>query len=238
MPCFTIGIFWAIERHARYAWALQDLLGASFCIFFIHTLRLPNLKVITVLLILLLVYDVFFVFITPFFTSDGSSIMESVATGGRGHSKESLPMVFLLPTLSNSLVSKCTDHKFSLLGFGDIIIPGLLVSYNAIFDVKTGSHMVYFICSSLGYFVGMIVCIISLVYMNSGQPALLYLVPGTLFTTIVVALARKELRTLFFGQHKQQLRDDNNTEAKDVSNEDGNLINDDEPDEEHRNLIH
>uniref|UniRef100_A0A0B7AK20 PA domain-containing protein n=1 Tax=Arion vulgaris TaxID=1028688 RepID=A0A0B7AK20_9EUPU len=208
MPCLTISIFWAIQRHATYAWILQDLLGATFCINIIHTLRLPNLKVIAILLILLLVYDVFFVFITPLFTSDGKSIMESVATGGRSNSKESLPMVFLLPILFDSPIRQCMGHNFSLLGFGDVIIPGLLVAYNAAFDMKSGNRMVYFICSSVGYFVGMIICITSLVYMKSGQPALLYLVPGTLFTTLIMAAVRKEFRALFWGQHKQQPKAD------------------------------
>ncbi|CAL1530178.1 unnamed protein product [Lymnaea stagnalis] len=224
MPCLTLGIFWAIERHSKYAWTIQDLLGSSFCIFFIHNLRLPNLKVIGVLLILLLVYDVFFVFITPYFTKNGDSIMESVATGGSSHSKESLPMVFLVPILSNAPIIKCRERSYSLLGFGDVIIPGLLIAYNAIFDVKTGTRMVYFICSSVGYLFGMIICMISLIYMNSGQPALLYLVPCTLLTTIVVALMRKELRKLFLGSHyiTAKALPSDETQVKDIQDADTN----------------
>ncbi|KAK0049193.1 signal peptide peptidase-like 2B [Biomphalaria pfeifferi] len=203
MPCLTLAIFWAIERHSSYAWVIQDLLGASFCVFFIQNLRLPNLKVIAVLLILLLLYDVFFVFITPLITKDGDSIMESVATGGSSHSKESLPMVFLIPLLGDSPLTKCRDRSYSLLGFGDIIIPGLLVSYNAVFDIRSGSRMVYYVLSSVAYLCGMIICMISLVFMNSGQPALLYLVPCTLLTTVVIALIRGELRKLIFGSQTQ-----------------------------------
>lgn len=236
MPCLTLGIFWAIERHSKYAWTIQDLLGSTFCIFFIHNLRLPNLKVIGVLLLLLLVYDVFFVFITPYFTKDGDSIMESVATGGSSHSKESLPMVFLVPILGNSPIMKCRERSYSLLGFGDVIIPGLLIAYNAIFDVKTGTRMVYFLSSSAGYLVGMIICMISLVYMNSGQPALLYLVPCTLLTTIAVALIRKELRVLIMGSHyvSAKAMASDVTQVKDA--EDGD-INNDCLDEEQRTLI-
>ena len=63
-----------------YAWVLQDILGISFCISLIRNIRLPNLKVCTILLVLLLIYDIFFVFITPLFSA-GKSVMVEVATG-------------------------------------------------------------------------------------------------------------------------------------------------------------
>ena len=63
-----------------YAWVLQDILGISFSISLIRNIRLPNLKVCTMLLVLLLIYDIFFVFITPLFSA-GKSIMVEVATG-------------------------------------------------------------------------------------------------------------------------------------------------------------
>lgn len=65
---------------ASYAWVLQDILGISFCISLIRSIRLPNLKVCTILLVLLLIYDIFFVFITPLFSA-GKSVMVEVATG-------------------------------------------------------------------------------------------------------------------------------------------------------------
>ena len=59
---------------------LQDILGIAFCISLIRNIRLPNLKVCTILLVLLLIYDIFFVFITPLFSA-GKSVMVEVATG-------------------------------------------------------------------------------------------------------------------------------------------------------------
>lgn len=175
-----------------------------------------------------MMYDVCFVFVTPLLTKDGKSVMESIVVGERGHSGELLPMMFLVPSLSESKVRKCISREFSLVGFGDVILPGLLVSYNAIFDVKTGNRMIYFVTSSLGYLFGMIVCVVSLSYMRSGQPALLYLVPATLLPTLVVALARKEFRRIFFGLSHQKAKSgehqeletqgiDVNSEGKDVN---------------------
>ena len=51
--------------------------------------------------------------------------MVTVARGGeRG---ERLPMLFLFPRASG-------DGDFSMLGYGDVILPGLLVVYNLLFD--------------------------------------------------------------------------------------------------------
>ncbi|GFR84186.1 signal peptide peptidase-like 2B [Elysia marginata] len=203
MPCLTLGIFWAVERHASYAWVLQDILGACFCVYLIKDLRLPSLKIIGILLVMLLVYDVFFVFITPLMTSDGESVMVSVATGGNRKSKESLPMVFLIPLFGDSPLNMCRERSYSLLGFGDVIVPGLLVAFNAVCDVrlrKGGRYrMLYFIIALIGYLFGMVVCMVSLILMESGQPALLYLVPCTLVPTVVMAMCRKELGLLWRG---------------------------------------
>ena len=70
LACFSLSvtIVWAIFRKASWAWILQDILGIFFSINMLKTLRLPSLKIITVLLCTLFVYDIFFVFITPLFT--------------------------------------------------------------------------------------------------------------------------------------------------------------------------
>ena len=65
---FSITIVWLIFRKATWAWILQDSLGIVFSLNMLKTLRLPSLKVITVLLCTLFVYDIFFVFITPLLT--------------------------------------------------------------------------------------------------------------------------------------------------------------------------
>ena len=64
----AITIVWLVFRKESWAWALQDLLGIVFSLNMLKTLRLPSLKVITVLLSTLFVYDIFFVFITPYIT--------------------------------------------------------------------------------------------------------------------------------------------------------------------------
>lgn len=78
-----------------YAWVLQDILGICFCISLIKNIRLPNLKVCTILLLLLLIYDIFFVFITPLFSA-GKSVMVQVATGKNFHYLTSILLICIV----------------------------------------------------------------------------------------------------------------------------------------------
>ena len=79
----------------------------------LKVLRLPSLKICTILLSALFFYDIFFVFITPLFMEGGKSVMVEVATGG--DSGEQLPMVLRVPHLSTNPGRVCFVHTYSLL---------------------------------------------------------------------------------------------------------------------------
>lgn len=65
-------IAWFCIRHtSAEAWILQDILCVCFCVFQLRTLRLPSFKICFMLLSALFIYDIFFVFITPLFTTSG-----------------------------------------------------------------------------------------------------------------------------------------------------------------------
>lgn len=213
--CAALAIVWAVERHQSYAWILQDILGVAFCVNMLKTIQVPNLKICSILLILLFLYDIFFVFITPYFTKNGESIMVKVATGGSGSGggsgkpAERLPMVFVVPKLNSSPYSKCLDQP-SMLGFGDVIVPGLLIGYNHWIDLKVGSKKIYYIATVIAYCIGMIITFVALELMKTGQPALLYLVPCTLITTFVIGCIRGEVKLLWNGVHKQVVNNTDN----------------------------
>lgn len=99
-------------------------------------------------------------------------------------------MLLRLPRLNDLL------GGYSMLGLGDIALPGLLVSYLLRFDYKkrfTGMNS-YFLLSSSGYFIGLLITNLALLLMSgSGQPALLYLVPSTLGLVSLVAYTRGDL---------------------------------------------
>ena len=107
------------------AWVLQDLLGVSFMAHVLRGIRLPNLKVACILLPCCFLYDVFWVFIQPLLLG-GKSVMVSVATGqGRSssHASGTLPMLLTVPRLNSPL------GGYSLLGYGDVVLPGLLIAF-------------------------------------------------------------------------------------------------------------
>ncbi|XP_077472071.1 signal peptide peptidase-like 2 isoform X2 [Stigmatopora argus] len=199
--CVGVSITWMVFRNEdQWAWILQDALGIAFCLYMLKTVRLPTFKACTLLLTVLFVYDVFFVFITPFFTKSGESIMVEVAAGpSDSATHEKLPMVLKVPRLNSSPLALC-DRPFSLLGFGDVLVPGLLVVYCHRFDILTQSSRIYFVACTIAYGVGLLITFVALAVMQMGQPALLYLVPCTLLTSLTVALWRRELPQFWTGR--------------------------------------
>uniref|UniRef100_A0AAY4EKG7 Signal peptide peptidase like 2A n=1 Tax=Denticeps clupeoides TaxID=299321 RepID=A0AAY4EKG7_9TELE len=197
--CITVAVVWGVYRNEdRWIWILQDMLGIAFCLNFMKSITLSNFKISVILLSLLLLYDVFFVFITPFFTSNGESIMVQVALGPESSMEktngnvvevsadptatyEKLPVVMRVPRFSAIAQNLC-GMQFSILGYGDIIVPG-----------KIKIKYVHSYC------LGMIVTFVVMILSKMGQPALLYLVPFTLLTSTVVAWRRKEMQQFWAG---------------------------------------
>ncbi|KAJ7994829.1 hypothetical protein DPEC_G00253520 [Dallia pectoralis] len=212
--CVTVAVVWGVYRNEdRWIWILQDLLGMAFCLNFLKTISLSNFKICVILLSLLLLYDVFFVFITPLFMPNGESIMVQVAlgpgaAGGKGQMgvpaepstpQEKLPVVMRVPRFSPWSQNLC-GMQFSILGYGDIIVPGLLVAYCSRFDVRVKSpNKIYFYVCCIAYLLGMVVTFAVMLLTQMGQPALLYLVPFTLLGSAVLAWRRGEMRQFWNG---------------------------------------
>ncbi|KAL7464541.1 hypothetical protein ACHAXS_004872 [Conticribra weissflogii] len=128
-----------------FYWIIQDVFGLCMCILFLQTIKLNAIKVGAILLIVAFFYDIFFVFVTPLLTKHGESIMVNVATSG-GPPKadpawcekypwdvnckggDPLPMLFAIPRIGDY------QGGSSLLGLGDIVLPGLLLSFASRFD--------------------------------------------------------------------------------------------------------
>lgn len=192
---------WVINRNADGAWIVQDVMGIALLLVIQQSLRLPDIKVSTILLTLAFAYDVFWVFLSPLFFTQ--SVMVAVAQGGG--TGEAVPMLLRLPRLAPDELS---PGGYSMLGLGDIALPGLLVSYLLRFDLSRSSVAAssklfwlhsYFALASLGYAAGLACTYLALVAMGQGQPALLYLVPSTLGLIVVVAWRRGELREMWEG---------------------------------------
>uniref|UniRef100_A0A452RU32 Signal peptide peptidase-like 2C n=1 Tax=Ursus americanus TaxID=9643 RepID=A0A452RU32_URSAM len=206
--CAVVTTLWVAHRNEdRWAWLLQDTLGVAYCLFVLRRVRLPTLRNCASFLLALLAFDVFFVFVTPLLTRTGESIMVEVASGPMDSlSHERLPMVLKVPRLSFSAWTLC-DQPFSILGFGDIVVPGFLVAYCHRFDVQIRSRQVYFVACTTAYAVGLLITFVAMVLMQMGQPALLYLVSSTLLTSLAVAACRQELTLFWTGQEPLRFLD-------------------------------
>ncbi|KAH6795489.1 hypothetical protein C2S51_036475 [Perilla frutescens var. frutescens] len=189
--CVVFAVAWAANRKASYSWIGQDILGICMMITVLQLAQLPNIKVATVLLCCAFVYDIFWVFLSPFIFHD--SVMIAVAEGDKSGG-ESIPMLLRVPRIADPY------YGYNMIGFGDILFPGLLVSFAFRFDKanKKGVLNGYFLWLSIGYGVGLLFTYLGLYLMNGyGQPALLYLVPCTLGTCVMLGWIRGELKHLW-----------------------------------------
>lgn len=133
--------------------------------------------------------------------------MVEVATGG--NSGEQLPMVLKVPLLGNSALKVCWPQSYSLLGFGDILVPGPLVAYCHAFDLQISTpKRLYFVTTVIAYGVGLIATFLGLYIMTAAQPALLYLVPATLLPVFLIAGLRGELGRMWRGDTELENLDD------------------------------
>lgn len=119
----TVVCIWVLTG----SWVLMDFMGIALCVAFIAFVRLPSLKVSTLLLIGLLIYDVFWVFFSSYIFS--TNVMVKVATRPaenpvgivarklnlsgivRDTPKLNLPGKLVFPSMHNS-------GHFSMLGLG------------------------------------------------------------------------------------------------------------------------
>ncbi len=203
------------ETHFFY-YMTQNIMGACLCILFQSILRLNSIKVATILLIALFVYDIFFVFITPHVF--GSSVMSDVATSGgppddvqycqkypqdRSECNGGMPLPILL------ILPRLGDYRggLVLLGLGDVVFPGLLLSLGARLDAtrailqpsQYNSFNGYFLPLILSYAIGLLFANLMVYASGKAQPALLYLVPSTLGTIALIGHRGDELKPLWNG---------------------------------------
>ncbi|KFK42916.1 hypothetical protein AALP_AA1G054900 [Arabis alpina] len=204
--CFVVAVVWFVNRKTSYAWAGQDIFGICLMINVLQVARLPNIRVATILLCCAFVYDIFWVFISPLIFKQ--SVMIAVARGSKD-TGESIPMLLRIPRLSDPW------GGYNMIGFGDILFPGLLICFIFRYDRETnkGCSNSYFPWLMFGYGLGLFITYLGLYVMNGhGQPALLYLVPCTLGITVILGLVRRELRDLWnYGTQQPSASDVNPT---------------------------
>jgi len=155
----------------------------------------------------LFVYDIFWVF--------GTDVMVTVAKSFDA------PIKLLFP--KNLMAVK---YQFSMLGLGDIVIPGifvaLLLRYDAHRALRHGIKGVdfskpFFLATFVGYALGLIGTIVVMHTFQAAQPALLYLVPCVIAFSSITAYYYGELDKLLSfeaGEAEAKSDKDQNTDKK------------------------
>ena len=112
-----VGVFTFIFK----PWYMSNLLGFAFCYGSTQYMSPTTFWTGTLLLSALFFYDIYFVFFTP--------MMVTVAT------KLEIPIKLLFPRPPSPAEAEKGSASFSMLGLGDIVIPGMMIALALRFDL-------------------------------------------------------------------------------------------------------
>ena len=120
-----------------------------------------------------------------------------------------------------------TPAKFSMLGLGDIVIPGIFVALCLKYDIdkclrehkslKSLKTPLFNWCFS-GYILGILCTYAAMVIFDHPQPALLFLVPCCTFSILIKSLISKEFKTIFSYEETPLTQLENGTEQVKITN--------------------
>lgn len=205
------------------SWIYNNVLATLLSINAVQMIFLGNFKNGFGMLVALFFYDIFFVF--------GTDVMLTVAKS------IDAPIKLLFPTDWSE-----EPPKFSLLGLGDIVIPGIFMAMclrydvlrslnvkavNSLAEKGEASEVVtmlrkaaanaprpYFNGCIIGYIIAIVMTVVIMIVFEHGQPALLYLVPGCLGSVLINALRFGELQSIWNFSEENFVNDDKAPQKK------------------------
>ena len=173
---FVLATAYCLTSH----WLLNNLFGVTFAIGAIRLIKLTDIKIGLIMLWGLFFYDIFWVFKTD--------VMVTVAKSMDG------PILLKFPL-------NLAENKFSMLGLGDMIVPGAFISLLLKFDVDSylkafpkckleQIRTPFFWYNLIFYLLGIVITYVFMQWFNHAQPALLYLVPAATIGLLIPAVQR------------------------------------------------
>ncbi|KAH7914137.1 signal peptide peptidase-domain-containing protein [Hygrophoropsis aurantiaca] len=183
---FPVGILPSILYSQYKSALLTDILSLSFSHNALSVLKIDSFQTGCILLSGLFFYDIYWVF--------GTEVMVKVATS------LDIPIKLLWP----KSLEFSTARGFTMLGLGDIVIPGTFVALALRYDyarsLKSGSQIhqsfpkPYFSATLSAYVTGLVTTMTVMHVFGAAQPALLYLSPACIFAFLLTAVARGEFK--------------------------------------------
>ncbi|CAI5729402.1 unnamed protein product [Peronospora effusa] len=200
-------LLWFQTKH----YILNNIFGISLSIKGIESLSLGSFKVGAILLGGLFFYDIFWVF--------GTDVMVTVAMSFDAPIKLIFPREF---------ATELEKQKNSILGLGDIVIPGIFVALLLRYDAHranvTSSQQSFpkpfFHVNLLFYVLGLVTTVTVMFIFDAAQPALLYLVPACLGSALVTAFVRGEFKELLEYSEEDEEEEDSSEKNDDDKDDD------------------
>ncbi|KAJ2702426.1 hypothetical protein FB645_004287 [Coemansia sp. IMI 203386] len=199
-------------------WVISNLLGLAFSFCGLYLIRLDSFKTGMIMLAGLFLYDIFWVF--------GTEVMVSVAK------MSDVPIKVVFP---KDLFPADGALKMTMLGLGDIIVPGVFLGLCLRFDrhqflarlgyakdkplpaALNGRRKgfafptPYFNACMAAYVAGLATTISVMHVFKAAQPALLYLSPACILSVVITALTRGELSQVLGYSEESDTSSENDT---------------------------
>ncbi|KAF8520430.1 signal peptide peptidase-domain-containing protein [Hysterangium stoloniferum] len=183
---------------------ITNILGLSFSFNALCLLKLDSFQTATILLAGLFIYDVWWVF--------GTDVMVKVAT------TLDAPIKILWPKSSDFSSSK----GYTMLGLGDIVIPGAFITLALRRDLFASSHKnpyrsfgkPYFTAALVSYILGLVTTMAVMHTWKAAQPALLYLSPACMLSFLLTGLLRGELKQVWRWKDEAEQIKENSTDKQ------------------------
>lgn len=177
-------------------WIASNVFGISFSINAVQLLSLDSFKTGMILLSGLFFYDIFWVF--------GTEVMVTVAKSFDAPIKVVFPRNFI------AYITGHEEMMHTMLGLGDIVIPGIFVALCLRFDRhmawqrrpegefrSTDFAKPYFNACLTAYVLGLATTMGVMHFFKAAQPALLYLSPACILSVLITAAVRGEFKEAF-----------------------------------------
>ncbi|CAG8502404.1 3588_t:CDS:2 [Diversispora eburnea] len=212
IAAFFFSLFLTMFYVATKNWIASNIFGLAFAFNAIQILTLDSFQTGITLLSGLFFYDIFWVF--------GTEVMVTVAKSFDAPIKVVWPKQFFGLQPEEVL-------QFTMLGLGDIVVPGIYVALCLRFDhsnylkknpnAKRYSNFPtpYFNTCITAYILGLVTTIVVMHTFKAAQPALLYLSPACIFSVLTTGLFKNQLKEVFNYSAEEKDEDKNKKDKKD-----------------------
>ncbi|GAK64342.1 signal peptide peptidase [Moesziomyces antarcticus] len=205
-------------------WIISNLLALSLSLNAIALMSLDSFRTGAIMLGGLFVYDIFWVFATP--------VMVSVARNFDAPIKIVWPKNILEAVWALRAHETLPKLQFTMLGLGDIVIPGIFVALALRYDQLVASEAKpsvgftksytrfdkpYFRATLAAYVAGLATTMGVMHFFKAAQPALLYLSPACTGAVFITAALRGEFKQVWNwtdGEDEEADKEDQKSKSK------------------------